>query len=350
MKYYTRRARKRYTIYMVEQLEQPLEPPQIPDIKSSDESEGNISPDEKSDSNENDEQRLARLKKNKLKARRRNRAKQRKQIWNKYKAELTEYNRKKVEREAAKGTKRERIEELTKELYTLTNNGKIKEDQKKEVGGSEKLPGEEVPQETQGEQPPKKSSFQRLGPIENADVNGRQEHYSKQQERDYFNENPRTNEDFKRVVEKLISSEERIRHWFARDNPEDRRPDYRQQDKRPRQDNMVATTDNKRRYNDNNNGGNYNGNYNNNNNSNNIGYNSNSNYRSNNYRGRAPENIENMPCHIHPGTRHKLVECITFQRQFMKIENKNQNNSEQKQEESKKEEKKAKGDYQEPKC
>ena len=65
---------------MAEQLEQPLEPPQIPDIKSSDELEGNISPDEKSNSNENDEQRLARLKKNKLKAGRRNRAKQRKQI------------------------------------------------------------------------------------------------------------------------------------------------------------------------------------------------------------------------------------------------------------------------------
>ena len=76
---------------------------------------------------------------------------------------------------------------------------------------------------------------------------------------------------------------------------------------------MVATTDNKRRYNDNSNGGNYNGNYNN-NNSNNSGYNSNSNYRSNNYRGRAPENIENMPCHIHLETRHKLVECNTFQR------------------------------------
>ena len=87
---------------MVEQLEQPLEPPQIPDIKSLDESEGNILPDEKSDSNKNDEQRLARLKKNKLKTRRRNRAKQRKQIWNKYKAELTEYNRKKAERETAK--------------------------------------------------------------------------------------------------------------------------------------------------------------------------------------------------------------------------------------------------------
>ncbi|XP_066361433.1 uncharacterized protein [Miscanthus floridulus] len=342
----------------------------IPDIKSSDESEGNISLDEKSDSNENDEQRLARLKKNKLKAGRRNRAKQRKQIWNKYKVELTEYNRKKVEREVAKSTKRERIEELTKELYTLTNNGRTKEDQKKEVGGLEEQLGEEVPQEPQGEQPPKKLNFQRLGQTESANANGRQEHYSKQQERgkpelsqryqeisrrfdkeddyresefkedraqvhditdkevieafaegisanwqykDYFNENPRTNEDFKRVVEELISSEERTRHRFARDNPENRRPNYRQQDKRPRQDNMVATTDNKRRYNDNSNGDNYNDNYNNNNNSNNSGYNNNSNYRSNNYRGRAPENIENMPCHIHPGTRYKLVECSTFQ-------------------------------------
>ena len=133
----------------------------------------NISPDEKSDSNKNDEQRLARLKKNKLKAGRRNQAKQRKQVWNKYKAELTEYNKKKAEREAPKSTKRERIEELTKELYTLMNNGKTKEDQRKEVRGSAKQPGEEVPQEPQGEQPPKKSSFQRLGPVESADVNGR---------------------------------------------------------------------------------------------------------------------------------------------------------------------------------
>ena len=86
---------------------------------------------------------------------------------------------------------------------------------------------------------------------------------------------------------------------------------------------MVATTDNKRRYNGNgndSNGSNHNGNYNNSNNRNNSGYNSNSNYQRNNYRGRAPENIENMPCHIHPGARHKLVECSTFQRQFMKRE------------------------------
>jgi hypothetical protein len=47
------------------------------------------------------------------------------------------------------------------------------------------------------------------------------------QYKDYFNENPRTNEDLKRVVEKLISLEERTRHRFARDNPKNRRPNYR---------------------------------------------------------------------------------------------------------------------------
>jgi hypothetical protein len=42
--------------------------------------------------------------------------------------ELTKYNRKKAEKEAAKNTKREIIKELTKELHTLTNNEKTKED------------------------------------------------------------------------------------------------------------------------------------------------------------------------------------------------------------------------------
>jgi len=40
---------------MAEPSEQPLLAPQIPYIRSSDELEGNISPDEKSDSNESEE-------------------------------------------------------------------------------------------------------------------------------------------------------------------------------------------------------------------------------------------------------------------------------------------------------
>ncbi|XP_066360871.1 uncharacterized protein [Miscanthus floridulus] len=154
--------------------------------------------------------------------------------------------------------------------------------------------------------------------------------------KDYYSENPRTNEDFKRIVEKLILSEERTRHRFARDNPENRgKLDQRQQDKRSRQDDMVATTDNKRRYNNNN----YNSSYNN---------GSSNNYRNNNYRERRPESLENLPCHIHLGSGHKLVDCFTFQQQFVKRENGHQNNAEKKQDEPKKEEKKAQGDYQEP--
>ena len=94
-----------------------------------------------------------------MKAGRRNRAKQRKQIWNKYKAELTEYNRKKAEKEATKNTKRERIEELTKELYTLTNNRKAKEDQKKEVGGSENNPTKKFHRSHKGSSHPKNQIF-----------------------------------------------------------------------------------------------------------------------------------------------------------------------------------------------
>ena len=38
--------------------------------------------------------------------------------------------------------------------------------------------------------------------------------YSKWQFKDFYNENPKTNEEFKRTVEKMISSEERTRHRF----------------------------------------------------------------------------------------------------------------------------------------
>ena len=82
-----------------------------------------------------------------------------------------------------KNTKRERIEELTKELHNLTNKEKGKQEQKKEARELEKQPGEDLPQEQPGEQPPKKSIFQRLGPIESDNGNGRQEHYSSEQER-----------------------------------------------------------------------------------------------------------------------------------------------------------------------
>ena len=70
-------------------------------------------------------------------------------------------------------------------MYTVTNNGKAKEDQKKDVGGSEKQPGEEIPQEPQREQPPKKSNFQRIGPVESVDLNGRMEYRTRRAQKRY---------------------------------------------------------------------------------------------------------------------------------------------------------------------
>lgn len=85
----------RRTIYMARIEELHDSPPEILDIHSSDESESNILPDEEPEVDEDEEQKNARLKRNKLKAGRRNRARQRRQAWKKYKAELIEYNKKK---------------------------------------------------------------------------------------------------------------------------------------------------------------------------------------------------------------------------------------------------------------
>lgn len=60
-------------------VEPTLLPPDIPDVKSSDELETNISPDEKTDEDESKEKKQSRIKKNKMKLGCRNRAKQRKE-------------------------------------------------------------------------------------------------------------------------------------------------------------------------------------------------------------------------------------------------------------------------------
>ena len=46
--------------------------------------------------------------------------------------------------------------------------------------------------------------------------------YSKWQFKDFYSENPKTNEEFKRTFKKMISSEERTRHRFPdeRNNPD----------------------------------------------------------------------------------------------------------------------------------
>lgn len=104
---------------MAEVTELPWKAPEILDIRSSDESESNISPDEKTDDNEDEEQKQARLKRNKRKLGRKNRARQRKQAWEKYKVELIEYNKKKTKKVAEEEARKDRIKELTKELNSL---------------------------------------------------------------------------------------------------------------------------------------------------------------------------------------------------------------------------------------
>src|ERR671937_671149 len=75
--------------------------------------------------------------------------------------------------------------------------------------------------------------------------------FSKWQFKDFYGENPKTNEEFKRTVEKMILSEERIRHRFPdeRNNLDRRgRSDDRPYDKRPRHENMITAANNKRNY------------------------------------------------------------------------------------------------------
>ena len=72
---------------------------------------------------------------------------------------MTEYNRKKAEKETARNTKRERIEELTRELHTLTNKGKVKEDQKKKLGNQKNNPVKKIHKNRKESNHPKNQNF-----------------------------------------------------------------------------------------------------------------------------------------------------------------------------------------------
>ena len=89
-------------------------------MRSSDESESNISPFIQGHDGETESQRQARERKNKLKQGHQCRAKQRKDTWIKYESDLAEYNRRKSEREVEKGraanTPYDKIREALEEL------------------------------------------------------------------------------------------------------------------------------------------------------------------------------------------------------------------------------------------
>jgi phosphoglycolate phosphatase-like HAD superfamily hydrolase len=75
-------------------------PPIAPDVKSSDESESNISPNVLEYDGESEGQRRARERRNKLKEGRRCHARQRKEAHDTYKMELAEYCKRRSEKEA----------------------------------------------------------------------------------------------------------------------------------------------------------------------------------------------------------------------------------------------------------
>jgi hypothetical protein len=75
-------------------------PPTAPNVRTSDESESNISPNAPEYDGESKDQKRARERRNKLKEGRRRRARQQKEAWDTYEVELAEYNKRKLEREA----------------------------------------------------------------------------------------------------------------------------------------------------------------------------------------------------------------------------------------------------------
>lgn len=116
-------------VFMVRRPQSPLVPLEEPDVRSSDESESNISPDEQGYEDKTKSQGLARERRNKLKQGRRNRVAQRKDTWTRYKNNLAEYNKKKSEREAEErrvaekiqDTPYDKIQELAQELEAISN-------------------------------------------------------------------------------------------------------------------------------------------------------------------------------------------------------------------------------------
>ena len=86
-------------VLMVRHPRSPLVPPEAPDVRSSDESESNISPFAQGYDGETENQKQARERKNKLKQGHQHRARQRKKAWIRYESELAEYDRRKSQRE-----------------------------------------------------------------------------------------------------------------------------------------------------------------------------------------------------------------------------------------------------------
>jgi hypothetical protein len=114
----------------------PLILSKAPNVRSSDESESNISPNALEYDGETKSQKRARERKNKLKEGRKHRARQCKEAWTRYESDLAKYGRKKSEQKAeercatgrANNSPYDRIKEPAKELEAISTLMKNKND------------------------------------------------------------------------------------------------------------------------------------------------------------------------------------------------------------------------------
>jgi hypothetical protein len=151
-----------------------------PDVKSSDESESNISPNTLEYDGESEGQKRARERRNKLKEGCIRYARQRKKAWDTYEAELAEYNKRKSEREAeekcvarAHKAPYNKIQETLEELEAISHPNE-EQIQLQEVLRTvalrardgrtrSKLPARTASREQEA-QSQRRSAFERLGP------------------------------------------------------------------------------------------------------------------------------------------------------------------------------------------
>jgi hypothetical protein len=109
-------------------------PPSAPNVRFSDKSESNISPNAPKYDGESEGQRRARERRNKLKEGHRRRARQRKEAQDTYKIELAEYHKRKSEKEAEErrvarvhGAPYDKIREALEELEAISHPNKEQE-------------------------------------------------------------------------------------------------------------------------------------------------------------------------------------------------------------------------------
>jgi hypothetical protein len=179
---------------MTQRARSPLIPPQALDVRSSDESESNISPDSIGDDDEADSHKIVRLKRNKMKKGRRNRAIERKEAWAKYRTDLDEYHKKKDEREAedrymASKTYNDhynKIQELAQELEAIShpNEEQRRLQEALQAAARQTQGGQGHPRHPartfshrNGSQDQRRSAFDRLGPDANHNEGSRTNHH-----------------------------------------------------------------------------------------------------------------------------------------------------------------------------